>query len=290
MSLQKYTSGLFALCLLALSSNIYAQNQGQSNGGSYLLEYKPKKGTAGNMKMTLDMNMKMEMMGQEVESKQTMLMDSDLEVYKTDKTTTSTKVNYNHIVFKMENAMIGELTYDSRNVDENSTYAQAIHGSMKSLLDTTIYMEQDRTGKMVSNTSEQDIAAASAGQPGSASINSILNMSQFPTKPINIGESWTSTNTDPSSPMAMKMTYTLHKVENNIATINVDGIVTANKEYEGESNFFELLGTQKGFFKYDVKTMWLLSGELTQNYNMKMQQNGMDIPTKIDNIITIGVD
>ncbi len=262
-----------------------------NQGGKYLLKLNPKEGTTGKLIMDINIDITMEMMGQEMKTTQVMEMASNLKVLKNTVEEVVTSMKYEYFSVEMDVPMMGKMEYDTRKEDNEGMMAEAMEGAFKSLLENEITMVQNHSGKTLRMEGVEDVSAVQQGQ-ANMNITSMLNMSQFPEKPVTIGESWKKTITDANSPYAFDATYTLKKVENGKVYIGLESDVSMSdlKSEEAEATAAEMNGKQNGTFIYDQKTMWLIEALINQDFDMSVDQMGMSIPMKMKGDIVLTME
>ena len=79
--------------------------------------------------------------------------------------------------------------------------------------------------------------------------------------------------------------YTLVKLTGSQATLQLDGIITANKMEDVNADL-NLSGLQKGEIIVDVKTGWLIESKVEQELKMDIEQDGVKFPATISGLIT----
>lgn len=142
------------------------------------------------------------------------------------------------------------------------------------------------------------IAAIGAGSPATSyfsedAIKSMMNQSfsVYPANPIAVGESWTR-NMDVTSNVKLKaqVTYTLEKVENNLAYIKVNTNLASDGEQKVTVNGMEvgmdLKGTQNGEVVVDTKTGMFTTSNLTQDLKGNLSAMGQQIPMTVKSDVT----
>ena len=118
----------------------------------------------------------------------------------------------------------------------------------------------------------------------SGNIKSGSNYVIFPDHKVKVGDSWEA-DIKPMKTDNMKihMKYTLKKLSGKKAIIGFDGTIAVNK-IAGQN--IDMSGTQSGEVVVNRKTGWMTSSHMTQDIKMKVERNGMEIPTNISSNIT----
>jgi len=113
----------------------------------------------------------------------------------------------------------------------------------------------------------------------------------FPDKKVKVGDSWNAKmGTKSFLDMIIETTYTLKKLENGIATMDIKSkILPDGKEkiIQGTKVETSVTGTQTGTMELDVTSGMTLSSKISQNIDSKMKANGMEIPITVKGTITI---
>ncbi|MEP7373192.1 MAG: DUF6263 family protein [Chitinophagaceae bacterium] len=108
----------------------------------------------------------------------------------------------------------------------------------------------------------------------------------FPDSAIHLHDTWKLNSTQAGElPMIVKNIYTLKAINDDIAIITSEGIMTSDKlsnSVVGYSNVAgKLEGKQKGEFEVETKTGILISSKVMANIEGVLQVMGKDIPVKI---------
>lgn len=274
---------ILAVCIAILpSTQAFAQK-------TYLLEYKPKKGTKGEMIMKMDMNINMEVMGQEMTTSTNMEIGADMEVSKSTGTETTTSMKYNFMAMRMEAPIIGEILYDSRTDDTSGMIGQSMNKAFNQIKDEENTIVQDRTGKTISMEMSDGFEQMQSGQ-NNGGFGMAMSMSAFPSHPIAIGETWKQTLDDTASFMKIITTYTLKSVKGGKVTLDFESAVEKNEAFTGQETANTVSGTQHGTLVYREKDMWLLNSEINQDLKMTVAQMEMEIPMDLKSTTILSVD
>jgi hypothetical protein len=250
--------------------------------------------------MDYTMKISMEMMGQSMDMDQNMEMGASIEVLDNTANEITTGMAYEYFAMKMTNPAIGELEYDSRKEKNEGMLAAQLDGAFEEILGAKISIVQDKTGKTIKSEGLDGVMGLNKNQ-GNLDFSSVMGMSQFPDKPVSVGESWNNIMDDPSSPMKMDAKMTLTKVAGGKVYISFDSKVSANDKFsmkdvlegteaEGEeAPQMDISGTQSGTFVYEESSMWLIEGMIKQDLSMTVEQMGMKIPMTLkgDMILTM---
>ncbi len=266
---------------------------GSAAADKYTLIYNPKVGAEGKMVVTMDMDIAMEVMGQSMNTTQSIEMASNMKVKENTSESVKTGLTYEYFAMNMDIPMMGKMGYDTRKEDNEGMLAESLGAVFKKVMNEEMIMVQSHTGKTMSIEGMESLADLQQGS-GSFSLNNIVAFSQFPAKPVKIGETWTAVMNDEGNPMKFNVTYTLKQISGEKVYIDFTADVTSNDKYkvEGdeEASAPKVSGKQTGTLIYEEGTMWLLEGMMKQNFDMVANQMGMEIPMKMKTDILMVVE
>jgi len=236
------------------------------------------KGKKYDMKMVMNSNAEMNMMGQAVNTVNNIEMGLEYEVM-------DVMPNGNFVVrttykkTKMDDeTMSMKYSYDSETGQTTGMQGEQMSKSMKKMIGQYTELELDKFGKVIKSTNSDTTAKKSRG--------GIENFSfaVFPDKKIKVGDTWDSNieQNMEGTIIVIKTKYKLNSVTNGIADIGIDGVMEIKPGTEGKVS-----GTQKGTAKIEVATG--IGKEVTIDQDMEMEMNdmGMKMPVKMKNKITI---
>jgi len=108
----------------------------------------------------------------------------------------------------------------------------------------------------------------------------------FPDSAIHIGDTWKLNSTHGGElPMLVKSNYTLKAINNEIAIISSEGIMTSNRASNSIMGYAgvtaNLKGEQKGEFEIETKTGMLINSSITASIEGNLQVMGKEIPITI---------
>lgn len=114
----------------------------------------------------------------------------------------------------------------------------------------------------------------------------------FPDSAIHIGDTWKLNSTQGGElPMQIKNTYILKAINNDIAVISSEGIMTSNQVSNSVVGYTSvsanLKGEQKGEFEIETKTGMLINCRVAAKIKGTLQIMGKDIPISITNTIKV---
>jgi hypothetical protein len=269
-----------------------AADMGSAAAKKYLLQYNPKVGASGKMVVTMDMDIAMEVMGQSMNTTQTIEMASKMTVKENSAESVKTALTYEYFAINMDIPMMGKMGYDTRKDDNEGMLAESLGAVFSELMKEEMILVQDHTGKTTSIEGMESLADLQQGS-GSFSLNSLVSFSQFPAKALKVGDTWTAVLEDKSNPMKFDVTYTLKQITGGKVYIDLTADVTTNSKFEGsaeESGAANVTGKQTGTMIYQEGTMWLMEGMMKQDFTMVANQMGMEIPMVMKTNILMSVE
>ena len=227
-------------------------------------------------KATADMDMKMTMSAGDKQQQMNVFMGLTMsfDVLDVDQAGVHTlKTTYDRVRVKMSGGGVG-IEYDSDTSAGEENPATQVFAAM---VGASLTVKVTPEGKTLEVTGLDELAEkvsaklppfarANVDQQVKGMTNSLDQMMAFlPQKPVDIRDSWSSTMelaTDPSMPMKVDATYTLHDRKDGVAIVKIDGKMRA-----GEG----LSGTMTGTMKIDEATGWNQGGEMTMDMSGTMQ-------------------
>jgi hypothetical protein len=269
-----------------------AADMSSAAANKYLLQYNPKVGVSGKMVVTMDMDIAMEVMGQSMNTTQTIEMASKMTVKENSAESVKTALTYEYFAINMDIPMMGKMGYDTRKNDNEGMLAESLGAVFSELMKEEMILVQDHTGKTTSIEGMESLADLQQGS-GSFSLNSLVSFSQFPAKALKVGDTWTAVLEDKNNPMKFDVTYTLKQITGGKVYIDLTADVTTNSKFEGsaeESGAANVTGKQTGTMIYQEGTMWLMEGMMKQDFTMVANQMGMEIPMVMKTNILMSVE
>lgn len=267
---------LLALVLLlaGFSFNLNAQKSVQ-------LRYNLNQGDAYSYELKMDQDIVFQASGQ------TMTLDQIIEFYMTStisKITDSITVesSINRVV--MDQKIFGmEMKYDSDvPAEKQNPMAAKIAEVMGGMINKSYSMVMDKMG----NIGDLDVSQLTDNDDLANNLGSGSNFAVYPENAVSVGDSWEK-DIEPLTDSDMKFhaKYTLVKLTGSQATLQLDGIITANKMQDVNADL-NLSGVQKGEIIVDVKTGWLIESKVEQELKMDIEQDGVKFPATISGLIT----
>lgn len=124
-------------------------------------------------------------------------------------------------------------------------------------------------------------------------LNSMFGMmfNMYPKKPVKVGESWTGETKVKMANMDMKVDtkYKLLSVKNNLAEIDINGIISATgvimKQTPGMK--MDMSGSQKGTITIRMDNGYLHTGSYKMDMKAEMEMMGQKIPITINGDYTM---
>lgn len=237
------------------------------------------KGKKYDMKMVMNSNAEMNMMGQAVNTVNNIEMGMDYEVM-------DVLANGNFLVrttykkTKMDGETMGmKYEYDSETGKVSGMQGEQMSKSMKKMIGQYTELEMDKFGKVI-KTTNSDTTGKRKNRGGIENFSFAV----FPDKKIKVGDTWESNieQNMEGTMMVIKSTYKLISVKDGIAEVSIDGVVEIKPGSEGKVS-----GTQKGTAKIEVATGLGKEVVIDQDMEMEMDDMGMKMPVKMKNKITI---
>jgi hypothetical protein len=270
-----------------------AGEMGSAAADKHLLAYNPKVGASGKMVVTMDMDIAMEVMGQSMNTTQSIEMASNMKVKENNAESVKTGLTYEYFAMNMDIPMMGKMGYDTRKEDNEGMLAESMGAVFKEVMNEEMILVQSHSGKTLSVEGMESLADLQQGS-GSFNMNNMLAFSQFPAKPVKIGETWTTVMDETKNPMKFNVTYTLKQISGGKVYIDFTADVSSNEKFEAEGEELaaapKVTGKQTGTLIYEEGTMWMLEGMMKQDFDMVASQMGMEIPMKMKTDILIVVE
>jgi hypothetical protein len=280
------------------------------------LRYNLKQGEIFKQNMVMDMDLVQKLMGQEMKINLVMGMKMTFEVKESRDDNYTLEVNFKELKMdtKVPGMDAGTISFDSNTTEDVAT--ETNFGPMfKALIDKPYEIVIDKTGKIesikgleifresilnsFSDNVPEDLRQQITEQFGSQFSEEAMksqfeqNIRYFPTKPVNIGDSWKIKMQTRVSNFAINvnMESTLKSIEDNVVSLNINGTVSTPEGYEQDVNGVKaklsLNGTQKGTLKINKDTGWVISSDIMMNFNGEIEVTGMKVPMYVAAKMTI---
>jgi hypothetical protein len=279
------TKFLIALLTISLVAGSCGKKNGGTNGPGSSDEIELRlnltKGKKYDLKMMMESNVEMNMMGQSVNSVSNMEMGMDYEV-KDVLPSGNFLVRTTYKKVKMSGETMGmKYDFDTETGTANGMQGQQMAESMKKMIGEYSEMEMDKLGKVISTTMSPALTGKDAGKKGGFEN---FSYSVFPDKKIKVGDTWDSDVEQNMNGLMMtvKTKYKLVSIKDGLAEISLDGTLELKPGSDGK-----ISGTQTGTGKIEIATGISKEMIMNQDVEMEMSDMGMKMPMKMKNKITI---
>lgn len=203
---------------------------------------------------------------------------------------TKVQVSYDRIKMKMTGAGMPEMEMDTDKGDDPGTL------ELKKMIGHALTMKVSPEGKVSDIEGWEQMFANGSGKTQMKMDDLVqsmeLSMNIYPSKPVRVGDTWTINTTQNLNAfsMAVKNTYTLSEVSNNVATLNLISEITPSDKASNDPAVAALKmgisGTQTGIYKVDINTGMIKEGKIQQKMKaVSGQENNkmsMDIESEIE--------
>lgn len=271
---------LFALTALVLTSSVaYSAKPAKT----IMLKYKLHNAESFLMKIATKQTISMTMNGQSISIMQNVTLDQQATVTNISDTNTYVlDITYKRIQFS-QNAMGMEINWDSDSKEENQNpMVQQIAGQLGSSIDKTISLEIDQYGNALHNN-KTDVM----GQTNISGFETGM-LVVFPEHEVKTGDHWeVSVQPDPKSDYTITSVYTLDEIKGKSAYISFEGKVSGT---EAEGNAAKIDGTISGKTVVEIASGWLKEASIHQDLTMEMEQQGQQIPMKLNSFIELSAE
>ncbi len=272
------------------------------------LQFNPAVGSKYRMEMKTDQSIEQEVMGKKMEleniSDYTMLY----EINKADGENKELKMTFERMK-SVQKTMGKEMVMDSDKIDTTDAASKIIgaikgatfemlitkKGEVKNIKGMDILMQKmiNSAGENLPAEIQTQMAEGIKAMMNDEMLKSLAEQSFkiFSDKAVKPGDSWISKiETRSVLDMITETTYTLKKIENGIATLDIKSAITPlgkEKMIEGTKVETSITGTQTGTMELEVATGMTLSSNIVQKIDSKMKANGTEIPIKINGTTTV---
>lgn len=284
------------------------------NKEKYVLEYNLAQGATYRQSIDMNMDLVQTVMNQEMKVNMIMNMKTVFDVKESRDDSYVLDMKFEELKTDINMPMIGTVSLDSNTTDDIAT--QANPGAIfKALINKPIETVMTKTGKIESvkgvdsllsgminafdesmpETIRQQMLTQFSSQFSEEAIKNQLeqNIGYLPDKPVSTGESWKMKMETKASNflLIVDLKSTLKSVEDSIFTIDVEGTVATPDGYEQDINGVKakiiLTGTQKGTLKLNRATGWVISSDITMDFNGDTEFSGMKIPIVATSKVTV---
>lgn len=278
---------LFLLVATACCVVVSSCNSGLT-GEAYTIKMRMNKADTFHQNIKMDMNMKMNVMGQAMDMK--MNMDAGITFEVADATSTGKELQLTytkmHMGMDMGNKAMAAINMDS-----------IMNESVGKMIGKSVLIELSPTNEitgvkgfdslMLNSTDNEATKQMMEKMFSKDQMNNMFGMmfSMYPSKPVRIGETWTSkskvnlANID----MQVSIKYKLVGVKNGMADIDVDGLIDGKGDMKqnGMSIAMSMSGTQKGMLTIAMKDGYLENGSYKMDVKADMEMAGQKVPMTI---------
>jgi hypothetical protein len=276
-----------------------------------VLEYNLKQGDILKQNMVMNVDLVQKMMGQEMKISLTMEMRMTFEVKECQDDNYTLEVKFKEL--KMNTGM-GNISFDSNTTEDVATIAN-MSPMFKAIVDKPFEIVMTKTGKAksvkgletlidgmfnsfdesVPEDTRQQLIEQFGSQFSEESLKSQFEQysGYFHGKPVGIGDSWNTKVSTAAVNFAMDIDVksTLKSIEDNAVNLDIDGTVSTPEGYEQEVNGtkakISLKGTQKGTFKMNKNTGWVISSDMTTAFNGEIVVGETKVPIYAVSKITV---
>ncbi|MDR2293533.1 MAG: DUF6263 family protein [Prevotellaceae bacterium] len=281
-------------------------------GEKYAFEFNLEKGATLKQKTLVESKSTQDVMGQKIENVIAMTSEMSFDVKDFENNVYTIDMKFDAL--KMDMTMAGmSFSFDS-NTTEEKAYGQNMSPIFRAMANIPFEITMNKKGKVLSVTGFENITAAMSDamseldentktimlqQIGNSyseeAIKSTLeqSISYFPENETAVGDSWKK-NIDVSvlnTSLTATMNFTLEKVVDNIASLKAEGTIKTDRDIIQNMNGIEaktsLAGNQTINLQVDLKTGWIISGEIQQSLSGETNAMGIKIPITTVNTTTI---
>jgi len=257
-------------------------------GEGYTLKMRMNKADTFHHNIKMDMNMKMDVMGQAMDMKMKMETGTRFEVMDTTSTKKELKLTYTrmHMGMDMGNKAMAAINTDS-----------ILNASTEKMVGKSVLLELSPTNEITQVKGFDSLMLTSIDNEASRQMmekmfskdqmNSLFGMmfSMYPGKPVKVGETWTAKTKVNLANMDMQVNtkYKLVGVKNGVADIDVDGIIDGKGDMKqsGMSMGVSMSGTQKGMFTIKIDDGYMQHGSYKMDVKAEMEMGGQKVPMSI---------
>lgn len=192
---------------------------------------------------------------------------------------------YSRVYMKM--SMLGNtMSIDTDSLDQLTDSTSVEMGeTYKKMLNKPLKMTFSPDGTMLTSEDFDELA-----EDGKSMKNDLSNSSTtFPKKPIGIGDTWQKdvpVTTDDMNYITAN-TYTLSKVSNGVAYINIKSTIKQTPNADGTEASSKIAGGQTGTLEVDIATGWTIKSTIKQSLTITTEDYGTVYITEMNGTTTI---
>ncbi|MDR0385313.1 MAG: DUF6263 family protein [Prevotellaceae bacterium] len=280
----------------------------------FIMEYNLKQGEILKQNIVTNMDLVQKIGEEEIKMSLTMEMKMAFEVKDCQNDACTVEIKFKEMKTTVGIAGKSMISFDSNTSGDFAT-ATDLGPMFKAIIDKPFETVMTKTGKVLSIKGLDKFAEAMLGSFGDDVPENIRqqmigqfglqfsedalksqleqNTGYFSGKPVGIGDSWNSKSTSKLSNfmIAIDVKNTIKSVEDNIVNVNIEGTVATPDNIEQDVNGMKakvsLKGSQKGVVKIDKNTGWIVSSNLSMNFNGEIEVGGMKVPVFAASTITV---
>ncbi|HXS36099.1 MAG TPA: DUF6263 family protein [Flavipsychrobacter sp.] len=278
-------SSLFFIGIMLIAALLQGCNNGPAT-----LKFNPGPGAKYKYIFTTHQVIEPEGLGASVTINQDLTMEYSYLILPDSANYKRVKVTYDRIAIKSGNSMMS-MEYDS---NDSTKQKDSVFRNMSQFLNRSFTLTLNGNGEIVRSenlqaiTSAADSTMAAAGAQGfdpqvsDSSMRTMMlqTLNVYPSRPVKKGDSWKHTYNTSMGFMNMTFdnTYKLVSISDNIAHIEINSNIGANKSKGGQ---MEIRGLQTGDLDMDVTTGMVLGSKCNQEIKGSMQAFGKVIPLNV---------
>jgi hypothetical protein len=281
---------------------------------SLVLRMNLQPGEAYRVRFSTEQQIHQSMQGQSLDTEQRIGYEYNYSIRSADAAgNTWIDVVYTWVHFEQE-TVLGSVLYDSDNppaqIPPGAEGFAALLGNGFSMLVTpqgevleiegieAMYDQMLEAMDFPDPATEEQFRQAIQQQFGEDALKQQMNGAsfEFPQEAVQVGDSWTvSTETTAVMPMAMESTYTLRRVEGNVATVEMRSLISPNPD-AGPVDFglfqiaYSLSGEQEGVIQVDLAS-GLSSSQIRQSLSGEMEMSAegqtIKVPLEIEGLVKV---
>ncbi len=266
------------------------------------LKFHLEKGKSYKLLITIEQNIVVWIGGAEQETKHTLGIGQTFKVTDVDEEGTATlEVTFGPMSMKLEGST-GTIEYNSDDPPDSIEEVPLAARAFALMVGRTFTMKMTPEGRVLEIKGMDKIFEAifkSLGLPddpmkdtvadglrrqfGEDAMKEMLEsaMAVCPDRPVGTGESWSAKMAlTKTLPMIMEQTWTLTARNDGVATVKVEATIKPNKDAPAAKMgpatvTYTLKGSEKGTYKLDETTGWLIEGDMTLELSGEITTKGM---------------
>lgn len=240
--------------------------------------------------LSLSQKISQELMGSPIEATKTVKYTATSEIVRSDENGTTIKAIYEEIAVDIDMPQ-GHFTFNSGQDTTSSVITSIVNRPFLIYLDEEGKIEKEEgLDDIIEETQaiDQPAALALAGLElfNEYRIAKIIasNFTVLPDHPLEIGENWQKNSQQRINDqfnLDNTTTYTLESLNEDLAWINLEGVVSSSMGGENSLGEVNMEGTQSGTIEVERSTGLILSNDTHQEVEGLMKAQGFEVPIKI---------